>query len=61
MPSATASWRLNLLRSGGLPDAQLAGIRCGSYRTPFWVCGANWRLNLLRSGDLPDAAPAGVR
>lgn len=27
MPSATANWRLNLLRSGGLPDAQLASIR----------------------------------
>jgi hypothetical protein len=30
MPSATAAWRLNLLRSGGLPDAQLAGIRCAA-------------------------------
>lgn len=29
LPSATAAWRLNLLRSGGLPDAQLAGIRWG--------------------------------
>lgn len=27
LPSATANWRLNLLSSGGLPDAQLASIR----------------------------------
>lgn len=32
LPSATAAWRLNLLRSGGLPDAQLADIRCGVQR-----------------------------
>ena len=28
VPSATASWRLNLLRSGNVPDSLLASIRC---------------------------------
>ncbi len=28
VPSATASWRLNLLRSGDVPDSLLASIRC---------------------------------
>ena len=28
LPSATASWRLNLLRSGGLPDHRIASLEC---------------------------------
>jgi len=27
LPSATANWRLNLLRSGAVPDAEVAKLR----------------------------------
>ena len=27
LPSATANWRLNLMRSGGLPDSEIAKLR----------------------------------
>ncbi len=33
VPSATASWRLNLLRSGDVPDSLLASVKC-AFRHP---------------------------
>ena len=38
LPSATASWRLNLLRSGGLPDHRIASLECApeSPATAIW-------------------------
>lgn len=51
MPSATANWCLNLLRSCSLPDAQLASTRC-----PAVLC----RLQGAWNGRQPEA-PGCVR